>query len=189
METAVLVYVPCAPFSLLFARKTAPTRDGDQTVGAETETQTSSDGIVSKVQPEHLPSLDGVRATAHLFQEYIPKRCDIRVVVIGRQVFAAEIHSQHSERSRIDFRQGYEDLIYAVHTLPDDIKAKALALVGLFQLQFSSMDFILTPEGEYVFLDLNPNGQFYWLQVRLLHHFPLKEAMADLLVSPEDYCL
>ncbi|MBE3559682.1 MAG: ATP-dependent carboxylate-amine ligase [Ktedonobacteraceae bacterium] len=143
----------------------------------------------SKVQPEHLSALDGVRITAHLFQERLPKRFDLRVVVIGRQVFAIEIHSQHSEHASLDFRRGYQDLVYKVHSLPDDIKKKALALVRLFELQFSSMDFIVTPQGEYVFLDLNPNGQFYWLQLRLLYHLPLKEAMADLLVFPEDYRL
>ena len=143
----------------------------------------------SRVQPEHLAALEGVRATAHLFQEWLPKRFDLRVVVIGRQVFAAEIHSQHSERARLDFRRGYADLSYAVHTLPQEIETKALALVRLFGLQFSSMDFLLTPEGDYVFLDLNPNGQFYWLQARLLERLPLKEAMTDLLVFPEDYRL
>lgn len=143
----------------------------------------------SKVQPEHLVALEGVRSTAHLFQEYILKRFDLRVVVIGRQVFAAEIHSQPSERARLDFRQGYSDLTYKVHWLPNDIQAKVLALVRQFDLQFSSMDFLVTPEGEYVFLDLNPNGQFYWLQIRLGERLPLKEAMADLLVSPKDYCL
>jgi len=143
----------------------------------------------SQVQPEHLAALEGVRATAHLFQEYLPKRFDLRVVVIGRQVFAAEIHSQHSERARLDFRQGYSDLTYDVHRLPDDIQTKVLALVRRFDLQFSSMDFLVTSEGEYIFLDLNPNGQFYWLQTRLGERLPLKEAMADLLVSPKDHCL
>lgn len=143
----------------------------------------------SQVQPDHLAALEGVRATAHLFQEWLPKRFDLRVVVVGRQVFAAEIHSQHSERARLDFRRGYADLTYAVHTLPQEIETKALALVRLFGLQFSSMDFLLTPEGGYVFLDLNPNGQFYWLQTCLLERLPLKEAMADLLVFPEEYRL
>jgi glutathione synthase/RimK-type ligase-like ATP-grasp enzyme len=143
----------------------------------------------SQVQPEHLDALEGVRATAHLFQEWLPKRFDLRVVVIGRQVFAAEIHSQHSDRARLDFRRGYADLSYEVHTLPQEIEARALALVRLFGLQFSSMDFLLTPEGDYIFLDLNPNGQFYWLQARLLERFRLAEAMADLLVFPEDYHL
>jgi hypothetical protein len=143
----------------------------------------------SQVQLEHLSALEGVRTTAHLFQEYLSKRFDLRVVVIGRQIFAAEIHSQHSERARLDFRQGYGDLIYKVHRLPDDIQAKVLALVRRFDLQFSSMDFIVTSEGEYVFLDLNPNGQFYWLQICLGESLPLKEAMTDLLVFPEEYGL
>ena len=143
----------------------------------------------SRVEPHHLSALEGIRATAHLLQEYLPKRFDLRVVVIGRQVFAAEMHSQHSERAKLDFRQGYEDLSYAVHDFPQEMEARVLALVRLFDLQFSSMDFLLTPEGEYVFLDLNPNGQFYWLQAFLLDRFPLKEAMANLLVFPEEYHL
>jgi hypothetical protein len=50
METPAERAVPAGslsvPFSLLFAQKTVPTREGDQTGGAETETQTSLDGIV-----------------------------------------------------------------------------------------------------------------------------------------------
>ena len=143
----------------------------------------------SRVEQEHLSFLERVRANAHLFQQYIPKSMDLRVVVIGRQVFAAEIHSQHSQRASVDFRQGYGDLSYAVHDLPGSIEEKVLALVRSFDLQFSSMDFAVTPDGDYYFLDLNPNGQWYWLQLRLADRFPLKEAMANLLVFPEDYRL
>jgi hypothetical protein len=50
METPAERAVPAGsfsvPFSLLFAQKTVPTREGDQTGGAATETQTSLDGIV-----------------------------------------------------------------------------------------------------------------------------------------------
>jgi hypothetical protein len=145
----------------------------------------------SQVEASHIVPelLKGVRATGHLLQEYIPKRLEIRVVVIGKRVFAAEIHSQSSERARVDFRRAYDELSYDVHTLPDEIQQKVLALVHHFDLQFSSMDLLLTPEGEYVFIDLNPNGQFYWLQLHLADRLPLKEAMADLLVYPEEYRL
>ncbi|GLV54390.1 hypothetical protein KDH_12370 [Dictyobacter sp. S3.2.2.5] len=143
----------------------------------------------SQVQREHLAQFQRVRATGHMFQEHIPKRIEVRVVVIGRQVFAAEIHSQHSTRARVDFRRGYDDLRYDVHRLPDDIRTNVLEMVRRFELQYSSIDFIVTPAGEYVFLDLNPNGQYYWLQLRLAGRFRLKEAMADLLVFPEDYRL
>ena len=46
LETTAQTSARCIPFSLLFAQRTDPTRTGDQTGGAETETQTSLDGIV-----------------------------------------------------------------------------------------------------------------------------------------------
>jgi glutathione synthase/RimK-type ligase-like ATP-grasp enzyme len=130
--------------------------------------------------------LDGVRACAHLFQERIPKALDLRVVVIGRQVFTVGIHS-HSEESALDWRLAYGDLTYSIEKLPKEIEDKILQLVRQFGLQFSSIDLILTPEGEYVFLELNPNGQFYWLEPPT--GLPMAEAMADLLCFPKEYRL
>jgi len=142
------------------------------------------------VQEHHLePSiLEGVRSTAHLFQEMVAKELELRVVVIGRHIFAVEIHSQQSERTRLDWRRWYPDLSYGIHHLPASIENRLFQLVLYFDLQYASMDLILTPDGDYVWLELNPNGQFYWLQ-REVPHLHLKEAMADLLTSPEEYCL
>ena len=61
-----------------------------------------------------------VKATAHLFQEYIEKQCDLRIVIIGNKVFAVEIHPL-SEETRLDFRRDYGALRYAVHCLPETI--------------------------------------------------------------------
>ncbi len=148
------------------------------------DSQIGSFIYTSKIEQQHLVNLEGVHVTAHLLQEHIPKKFEVRVVVIGRQIFAAEIHSPH-----LDFRQEYHTITYEVHQLPEDIQKKVLNLVRQFDLQFSSMDMLVTHEGEYVFLDLNPNGQFMWLQHHLLDRLPLKEAMADLLVYPKDYYL
>ena len=49
-------------------------------------------------------------------------------------------------------------------------------------LRFGAFDLIVTPEGEHVFLELNPNGQWYW--VELATKAPMAEAMADLLEAP-----
>jgi hypothetical protein len=48
-----------------------------------------------------------------------------------------------------------------------------------FGINFASPDMILTPEGEFVFLELNPNGQWLWLEAEL--GLPLISSMADLL--------
>lgn len=140
----------------------------------------------NRVRVEHLAWLDGVRTTMHCFQEYIEKRCDLRVVVIGRQIFAVEIHAQ-SERARLDWRRSYADLRYAVHQLPAQIEQALFSLVRLFGLHYSAMDLLLTPDGEYIWLELNPNGQFLWLSQPT--ELPLAEAMAQLLRYPKEYGL
>jgi len=53
--------------------------------------------------------------------------------------------------------------------------------MGSFGINFASLDMILTPEGEFVFLELNPNGQWYWLEVEL--GLPLVQSLADLLTT------
>lgn len=140
----------------------------------------------NQVRPEHLGWLSGVQATMHCFQERIEKACDLRVVVIGRQIFAVEIHTQ-SERARLDWRRSYADLRYAIHQLPAQLEQTLFSLVRLFGLQFSAMDLMLTPAGEYIWLELNPNGQFLWLSQAT--GLPLAEAMANLLLCPEEYKL
>lgn len=98
-----------------------------------------------------------------------------------------EIFSQSSERTRVDWRRYYPDLSYGVHQLPPEIEQKLLNLIRQFGLQYSSADFILTPDGEYVFLELNPTGQFLWAAPKT--GLPMAEAMANLLHYPEDYRL
>ncbi len=50
-----------------------------------------------------------------------------------------------------------------------------------FEINFASLDMILTPEGEFVFLEINPNGQWLWLEEEL--GLPLLASMADLLTT------
>ncbi len=94
------------------------------------------------------------------------------------------IHSSH-EHAALDWRIDYSTLSYTVEQLPSVIEQKVLALVQAFDLQFSSMDFILTPEGKYVFIEANPNGQFLWLSPPT--GLPMASAMADLLCFPQEY--
>lgn len=141
----------------------------------------------SEVLREHLTLLDGVRASAHLFQERVEKALELRVVVMGRQVFAVEILSQSAEACALDWRRSYKDLRYRVHQLPQDLETTLCQLVRCFRLQYASMDLILTPQGEYVWLECNPNGQYYWIQPPT--GLPMAHALAQLLVFPQEYGL
>lgn len=124
-----------------------------------------------------------IALTMHLFQEYIPKAFELRITIIGGQVFAAEIHSQQSERARIDFRKGYQDLTYQVHQLPAQIEQACLALNHRYGLLFSAMDMIVTPTGDYVFLEVNASGQWGWIEQQT--GLPLTNCLVDLFLHEE----
>lgn len=140
----------------------------------------------SQVLAQDLENVEEVRVCAHLFQEMLRKSMDLRVIVIGRRIFTIGIHA-HAPQTALDWRVDYSSLSYSVEQLPTEIEQKVLQLVRHFDLQYSSMDFILTPTGEYIFIEMNPNGQFLWMEPPT--GLPMASAMADLLCFPQEYCL
>ena len=122
-----------------------------------------------------------VRHTACLFQELVPKKLELRITVIGNHVFPAEIYFQHAEQAAVDWRTAYQDLRYEIHQLPEDIHNKCLALVQKLGLSFAAIDMIVTPDGRYVFLELNSNGQWGWIQNAT--GLPICETLVDMLVG------
>src|SRR3954454_24623583 len=105
-------------------------------------------------------------------------------VVMGHSIFTAKLDSQAHESTRKDWRAGAveeEEVEYEVFDLPERVRAGLHRQVRSFDINFASIDMIVTPEGEFVFLDLNPNGQWLWLEEEL--GLPLVAGMADLLTS------
>ena len=97
-------------------------------------------------------------------------------------MFAAEIASQSSRLTRYDWRH-YDDpsVRYSAHTLPGDIERRCRQLVERLGLSFGAIDLILTPSGEYVFLEINANGQ--WGFIELSTGLPIAEAVVDFLTA------
>ena len=134
----------------------------------------------SPVREEHLQHIGRVRHVPCLLQEYVPKDVELRVTVIGRKVFACEIHSQLSARSRDDWRRyDLDHTPYVACSLPEAVEAACLKLLDMFHLPFGAIDLIRRPDGAYVFLEVNANGQWLWIEE--LTRLPLVAAMADLL--------
>ncbi|AQZ68626.1 unnamed protein product [[Actinomadura] parvosata subsp. kistnae] len=119
-----------------------------------------------------------------ILQPYVGKAVELRVTVVGRQVFAAEIASQDSARTRDDWRHyDFDRARHSVHHLPDDVARRCVDLVAALGVTFGAIDLILTPDGEYVFLEINPNGQWAWIED--LTGLPIGDAIADWLVAGE----
>jgi glutathione synthase/RimK-type ligase-like ATP-grasp enzyme len=124
-------------------------------------------------------SLESVALAPTMLQPYVDKAFELRCVVIGKRIFCAKMDSQADEKSRIDWRGG--DPEHEVFDLPEQVEASIHRLMQSFGLNFASLDMIVTPDGRYVFLELNPNGQWLWLEFEL--GLPLVASMADLLTT------
>jgi glutathione synthase/RimK-type ligase-like ATP-grasp enzyme len=104
---------------------------------------------------------------------------DLRVTVVGERVMAAEADARGGEYAvDVRFNTG---VTYRPHALPVEVERKLLALVRRMGLEYGAIDLRLTPEGEYVFLEINPAGQF--LYVEQAAGIPIAAAVAEHLAG------
>jgi hypothetical protein len=104
---------------------------------------------------------------------------DVRVTVVGDQLFAAEIDARGSS-SPDDFRGAEDECRFAACDLPPEEAARLRALVGALGLSFAAADYRRRDDGTWFFLELNPAGQWGFVEARTGQ--PITEAVADLLV-------
>lgn len=69
---------------------------------------------------------------------------------------------------------------HKAHALPDKTSGKLLSLMEHLGLVFGCIDMILTPEDEYIFLEVNPAGQWGWIEK--LTGMPITDALTDMLI-------
>jgi hypothetical protein len=125
---------------------------------------------------------DSLRFAPAMLQAAVPKLLEVRVTVVGSAVHAVEIHSQDSLRTSLDWRHyDYMRTDHRIHELPRVVAHRCRQLVVELGLTFGAIDLILTPAGEYIFLELNPNGQWYWLEQ--LTGIPISVSLCQLLSS------
>lgn len=136
--------------------------------------------FTNKIENEDAKYFEGVHYSPCIFQHLIEKQFDLRITVIGEKVFPVEIHTD--DDSIIDWRSGDQNkLIYKVHKLPDyliDICTKFVKELGL---KFGAIDLIYSKSGTYYFLEINPNGQWAWIEQST--NIPLSKNIVDLLTK------
>jgi hypothetical protein len=135
--------------------------------------------FTSVITTDHL---DGLGDEPHLFQALVPKRYDIRVTVIGGELFSTRIDSQQASNGQVDWRRASPDaLSYLPETLPDDVADRCRRLVDHYGLSFGAIDLARREDGGYTFFELNPNGQWAFIEQRTGQ--PLRARLADLLLG------
>jgi ATP-grasp ribosomal peptide maturase len=135
------------------------------------------DGVSSAVKVAEAAEADiddDVAGTAHLFQERVPKVADVRVTVIGGEVFCVRIDSD-----LLDWRTDYSRLTYTSVEAPPGIRPALRRYMDHFGLVFGAFDFAVGEDGRWWFLECNPSGQWHWLETET--GLPMTAALADLL--------
>jgi hypothetical protein len=131
-----------------------------------------------RIRPEHHAELHRVRYAPCLFQEEVPRAVELRVTVVGRRSFTAEISAARPAEA-VDWRDPRAGVSLRPAALPAEIERSCLAILDRFGLAYAAIDLIRRPDGEHVFLDLNPHGN--WLHAEDAAGLPITAAIADLL--------
>ena len=112
----------------------------------------------------HLDALDDSFFPV-LLQEKIDKDVELRVFVFRDKIFTMAIFSQNHEKTKTDYRNFDPDNPNRVvpFSLPEEIEKKIFNVMKVCDLDTGSLDLILDKQGNYFFLEINPQGQLDWL--------------------------
>lgn len=139
--------------------------------------------LTSKVPLESLENEFAVTSCPGIYQPLIEKAYEIRLTVMGEHFFAVKLYSQERNKTATDWRGDFDrEMQMEPIQVPAQITAKCCNVMSKLGIVFGCFDFIVTPEGQYVFLEVNEMGQFTWVEKRC-PELKMLDAFAQLLVS------
>jgi glutathione synthase/RimK-type ligase-like ATP-grasp enzyme len=134
------------------------------------------------IQPEIIENIYDFDLTPCIFQRHIQKQYELRITVVKNKLFTVKIDSQANQNTSIDWRKEKVPLI--PFTLPTEIGLKCIELVDKLGLSFGAIDMIYDREGRYIFLEINPNGQWAWIELET--GLPISDAIISILSGDEN---
>jgi glutathione synthase/RimK-type ligase-like ATP-grasp enzyme len=140
--------------------------------------ETASYSIYTRrVTPESING-ESVKICPVLLQEEIARSADIRVTIIGSQCFVAEIKGPPS---LIDWRDPDVSVSYSASSLSGEVERMCRTMLEKLGLIYGAFDFVRSRDGDLVFLEVNPTGEWAWLENRL--EFRMREAFIQLFYN------
>lgn len=97
-----------------------------------------------------------------LVQKYIQKKYELRIFYLHKVFYSMAIFSQNDKQTKTDFRNYNRNNPNrnVAFELPNSIKIKLINLMDKLELNSGSIDMIVTPDNDFVFLEVNPIGQY-----------------------------
>jgi hypothetical protein len=118
-----------------------------------------------------------------IYQPRLEKLYEVRVTVMGAKMVAVRLNSQERHETKIDWRLMHDYPISVEKVdLPEMVSAKCEQLMRALGLVFGCIDFVVTPSGDYVFLEINEMGQFLWVE-EVCPDIPILACFVDFLLT------
>jgi glutathione synthase/RimK-type ligase-like ATP-grasp enzyme len=120
----------------------------------------------SKLEAADHAAIGRLKYAPQLFQPLVEKAAELRVIIVGRETFVGAIDAASSRRGQVDWRRldGSERVPWSRSTLPSTVERQARSLLHRLGLVSGALDFIVTPNKRHVFLEVNPAGEWGWLE-------------------------
>lgn len=123
-----------------------------------------------------------IQVSPFILQERVLKQAELRVTIVGKELFATKMILKGEENKKSDWRLADENyIIYEKHRLPKELTSKCFKLMNYFRLYYAAIDFLITKDGRYIFLEINPSGQWGWIENET--GFPITKKIAYLLIK------
>ena len=121
----------------------------------------------NELAEEHLRDLLDLHACPTLFQERVDKLSDVRIIIVDGDVHAVEMFAPDEDgKQRCDVRRdNMEHVVYREVSLPDQVELGLRRMTARYRLRFAAVDMAITPDGGWTFFEINPNGQWAWLDL------------------------
>jgi len=135
--------------------------------------------FTTRIDDKYIQNIQTIKALPTYYQNEIIKKSDIRVTIVDAHIFAAEIDSQNSTNTIVDWRIADTILPHTKIVLPEKIQRQCLQICKHFHLNFAAIDLIKDNTGKFWFLELNPNGQWGWIEQIL--GYPISDTIINYL--------
>jgi MvdC family ATP-grasp ribosomal peptide maturase len=136
----------------------------------------------NEVRASDLEDAGGLRHSPMVFQENIRKSLELRIAYVAGKFFVGALDASRTTRGQVDWRRAAPgECQWQRGDIPPELEVQLTALMHKLQLVYGAIDIIRTPEGEHVFLEVNPGGEWGMLERDL--DLPISEAIADALLD------
>lgn len=128
----------------------------------------------------HLQDDRPLSACPGIFQRRVEKSFEVRLTIFGEFPIAVKIFDYPDESLAVDYRIAQYKVSHERIEVPSEILDKCLQMMKRLGIEFGCFDFIVSPDGAYHFLEINPTGQFLWVE-EVLPNVPMLEYFCHFL--------